>query len=142
VRAVVAGTIKFHEFSQKTTKLVLGSRNKTTNHEQVSILTVLQSAGKRYPGMYELYEALSESAHPNYEGMLLGYSTSDKKSRITNFQNNWLQRYGQSHDDGVMACLSIFVEEYDNESVHALEALEEWIERNDAELEATKPMLE
>jgi len=88
-----------------------------------------------------LYEALSESAHPNYEGMLHGYSTPDRKSRVTNFENKWLERYGQSHEDGVMACLSIFVEEYDNESVDALEALEEWIELNDAQLEATKPSL-
>lgn len=139
IRAVVAGTTDFHEFSEKTSRLVLGSRNKTTNHEQVSILTVLQSADKRYPGMYELYETLSETAHPNCEGMLLGYSTSDRKSRVTNFQNHWLQNYGQSHEDGIMACLSISVEEYDNEFDDAIQALENWIERNDAKLEATKP---
>jgi hypothetical protein len=142
VRAVIAGTTNFHEFSEKTSKLILGSRNKTTSHEQVSILTVLQSADKRYPGMYELYETLSETAHPNCEGMLLGYSISDKKSRVTNFQNNWLQHYGQSHEDGIMVCLSIFFEEYNNEFDDAFQALETWIERNDAKLEATKPRLE
>jgi hypothetical protein len=140
VRAVIAGTLDFHEFSEKTSKLLLGSRNKTTNYEQVSILTVLTSADKRYPGLYESYEALSESAHPNCDGMLLGYSTSDRNSHVTNFGNKWLERYGQSHEDGVIVCLSIFTDEYDKESVNALEALEDWIELNDSQLEATRPI--
>jgi hypothetical protein len=140
VRAVIAGTLDFHEFSEKTSKLLLGSRNKTTNYEQVSILTVLKSADKCYSGLYELYEALSESAHPNCDGMLLGYSTSDRNSYVTNFENKWLERYGQSHEDGVMACLSIFTDEYDKESVNALEAFEDWIELNDSQLEATRPI--
>jgi hypothetical protein len=138
VRAVIAGTLDFQEFSEKTSKIILGSRNKTTNYEQVSILTVLQSADKRYPGLYKSYEALSESAHPNCDGMLLGYSTSDRNNHVTRFENKWLERYGPSHEDGIMVCLSIFADEYDNESVNALEALEKWLEVNDPQLKVTK----
>lgn len=138
VRAVIAGTLDFHEFSEKTSKIILGSRNKTTNYEQISILTVLQSADKRYPGLYKSYEALSESAHPNYDGMLLGYSTSDTNSHVTKFANKWHERYGPTHEDGIMVCLSIFADEYDNESINALEALEKWLEINDLQLKAIK----
>ncbi len=74
MRGVVAGTLNFHAFSDKTTRLLLGSRDKTTSVESINIMSVLQSADKRYPGLETWYAALSESAHPNYEGMVLGYS--------------------------------------------------------------------
>jgi hypothetical protein len=40
-----------------------------------------------------------------------------------------------------MACLEVFVAEYDDEWPAAFEALESWIEANDAELESSKPPL-
>ena len=139
MRSVVALNLDFHVFSDKTSNLLLGSRDKSTNHEQVSILTVLDGANKRYPGLRDWYADLSETAHPNYEGMLLGYSTADKDNRITNFGNRWNDLYGKTHEDALDACLTVFLFEYNEESTYALEALEEWIELHDAELEASKP---
>lgn len=138
IRSVTAGNLDFHDFSDKTSKLLLGSRDKTTSHEQINILTVLDGANKRYPGLSDWYAALSESAHPNYEGMLLGYSTADKDNHITNFKNRWSDLYGQTHEAALRACLVVFVGEYNEESADALEALEKWIEVHDSELEAGK----
>ncbi len=139
MRSVVAGKLGFHSFSEKTSRLLLGSRDNTTSCEQISILTVLDGANKRYPGLSDWYAALSESAHPNFEGMLMGYSSADEKNHITHFKNKWSDLYGQSHEDALNACLTVFVGEYNDESTDALEALEKWIELNDSELEVTKP---
>ena len=138
MRSVVAGNLNFHAFSEKTSRLLLGSRDKTTSHEQISILTVLDSADKRYPGLSDWYAALSESAHPNYEGMLMGYSTADHKNHITTFKNQWNHLYGKTHADALAVCLQVFLGEYNEESADALEALETWVELHDNELEATK----
>lgn len=137
-RQVVAGTKDFHEYSERTTKLLLGSRDKSTLHDSVNILTVLSKADKRYPGLEQLYAALSECAHPNYEGMLFGYSNSDRQSHITKFQNRWNSLYGNHHLEAMTECMVIFDAEYNHEWPDAFEALERWIEQNDAILEATK----
>lgn len=139
MRAVVMGGKDFHVFSDTTTKLLLGSKDKSTSFESINILTILQKAGQQYPGLEELYAALSESAHPNYEGMMGGYSRSDPEKFFTTFENRWSDLYGARHRDIAMACLEAFVHEYDNEWPEAFEALEQWIETNDAILEATKP---
>lgn len=138
-RQVVAGTMGFHDYSERTTKLLLGSRDKSTSYESINILTVLSKADKRYPGLEQLYSALSESAHPNYEGMLYGYSEANRKNHITKFHNRWKALYGHSHHDAMRACMVIFDAEYNHEWPAAFEELEQWIEKNDAMLEATKP---
>jgi hypothetical protein len=138
IRSVLAGTLDFHEFSHKTSLLLLGSKDKSTSHQQISILTVLSGADKRYPGLADWYAALSESAHPNYEGMLLGYSNADSDNHFTSFCNKWNDMYGQTHEDALTACLEVFVGEYNDEFVGALESLEKWIELHDTELETTK----
>jgi hypothetical protein len=139
MRSVVAGSLDFHAFSDKTTRLLLGSRDKSTSHESISILSVLEGANKRYPGLMEWYTALCESAHPNCEGMLAGYSKADRENYITNFENRWAQVYGKTHDSALEACLFVFMGEYNEEWLAAMEALEHWIEVNDLELQATKP---
>lgn len=140
MRSVVDGSLDFHIFSEKTSKLLLGSRDKTTSTESISILTVLNGANKRYPGLSDWYFALSESAHPNYEGMLVGYSAADTQNHVTLFKNRWSEMYGKSHESDLKACFEVFLHEYDDESSAALEALELWVEKNHSKLEATKPL--
>lgn len=140
IRSVIAGNLDFHAFSEKTTRLLLGSRDKTTPHEAISILTILEGADKRYPGLMEWYAALCESAHPNYEGLLFGYSKADRQKYTTTFENRWAELYGQTHDSALQACLVVFVGEYNDEGSAALEALEEWIKLHDSKLEASRPM--
>lgn len=139
MRSVVAGNLDFHAFSEKTSRLLIGSRDRTTSLESINILSILESADKRYPGLMDWYAALSESAHPNYEGMVLGYSKADRENHITTFENRWTELYGASQESALMACLAVFVGEYNDEWPAAFEALESWVADHDAELEATKP---
>lgn len=137
-RKVLAGTLNFHEFSDKTSTLLLGSRDGSTSHSAISIITVIDKCDKRYPGIKSLYGALSESAHPNYEGTCIGYSVVDKENLITTFSNKWKSMYEASHIDSMGLCISTFYYEYNEEWLDALEKLESWITDNDDELEATK----
>lgn len=139
MRHVVSGQMNFHEFSDQSTRLLMGSRDETTPHKSINILTILKKADKRYPGLIEWYGALSESAHPNYEGMLFGYSQGDDQKHVTTFCNRWTALYGGNHLDAIRACIDVFYAEYNLESPSAFECLEQWIEQNDSILEATKP---
>lgn len=138
MRKVLDGALSFHAFSEKTSQLLLGSKDKSTSHEAVNILTVLNHCDKRYPGLLKLYGDLSESAHPNYEGICIGYSTVDHDSHETNFANRWSQMYGGTHLQSMRACMVLFEAEYNDVWSIQFEELERWIEANDTELEATR----
>ena len=137
-RKVLAGTLNFHEFSNKTSTLVLGSRDGSTSHTAINIITVIEKCEKRYPGIKSLYDALSESAHPNHEGTSIGYSVIDKEKFITTFSNKWKSIYGANHIGFMELCIDTFYCEYNEEWIDAIENLETWITESDAELEATK----
>lgn len=139
MRRVVAGALNFHEFSERTAKLLLGSRDNTTEHQAINIVTVLQKADKRYPGLEDWYAALCESAHPNYEGMLVGYSKADSSEYLTTFQNRWVTLYEKGHSASIGACMSVFEAEYNHEWSSAFEELEQWILKKDVLLKSTKP---
>jgi hypothetical protein len=139
-RKVSRGVFDFHEFSARTTQLLIGSRDKTTPVNALNIVTVLSHADKRYPGLEQWYAGLSESAHPNYEGMLVGYSRSDKHNLVTRFANRWSDLYGGSHLEAIRACMVVFDAEYNHEWIAAFSELEEWIAANDDRLESTKPL--
>ncbi len=81
----------FHQFSEKTAKLLLGSKNKTTNLSSVNIINILGKCEKRYPSLIDTYNDLSESLHPNYQGVMLGYSTLDYDDMAIAFKNCWAE---------------------------------------------------
>lgn len=139
IEKVLAGTLDYHDFSTNTEQLVLGSRDGSTPITAVNILTVLDNCDKRYKGIRKLYDVLSESAHPNYEGMSIGYVTIDHEALVVHFSNRWTAKCGDQHIDLMMSCISIFNTEYDEVWPDRLEKLENWIEANDGMLEATKP---
>ncbi len=39
--------------------------------------------------LQKIYDELSETAHPNYEGVSIGYSKLDKGKYLTEFGNFW-----------------------------------------------------
>ncbi len=135
---VLDGTLNFHDFSAKTSRLLLGSKDQSTNHEAVNIITVLEHCDKRYPGLVKLYSDLSESAHPNYEGICIGYSTIDHERDVTHFANKWDEMYGGTHLKEMRICMVLFEAEYNEVWPAHFDNLERWIEENDAELETTK----
>lgn len=135
---VLDGKLNFHVFCEKTAVLLLGARNNDVMPEAINILTVLGKCDKRYPGLMQLYAKLSESAHPNYEGLMGGYSKTNYDEYETTFANLWMEKHGDRHLNGMMLCMETFHYEYNDVWPALMEKLEKWIEANDAELEATK----
>lgn len=138
-RKVLSGALDFHEFSEKTSTLLLGSRDSSTPYESLNIVTILEKCDARYPGIKDLYAALSETAHPNYKGTSIGYSVIDRENYVTTFSNQWRSMYGKGHIDLIVMCTKIFYAQYNDEWQDAFEKLEGWIAENDTHLESTKP---
>lgn len=138
MQQVFDGKLDFHLFAEKTTALLVGSRNNEDGPRSLNIVTVLEKCDKRYPGLMKLYGDLSESAHPSYEGLCMGYSKIDPDEYVTNFSNRWMELYGDRHIGSMELCMGTFDHEYDHVWPARIETLEKWIEENDAALESTK----
>jgi hypothetical protein len=138
MQLVLDGKLNFHIFGKKSALLLLGSRNNKEMPDAINILTVFEKCDKRYPGLMKIYEGLSESAHPNYEGLMGGYSTTNYDEYETTFSNRWMELYGDRHLDAMTLCMATFHHEYDSVWPKLMEQLEQWVEANDASLEATK----
>lgn len=135
---VLNGSLDFHAFSDKTTTLLMGSRNSTTEHSAIKIQTVLRKCAKRYDFIEDLYADLSECAHPNFEGLLLGYSRPDRENFIENFANHWVDMYSKTHEHKMLTVIMMFRHEYDDVWTEQFSALEKWLVDHDAVLEASK----
>jgi len=135
---VLNETLDFQVFSEKTSRLLLGSRDKSTKHESLNIVTVLKHCEKAYPGIESLYAALSESAHPNFEGMCFGYSRVDEEKHVSEFSNNMSAMYEDKLVSALQLCMSVFEREYNVEWPALFDRLEDWIATNDPMLEATR----
>lgn len=138
LQQVLDGKLNFHVFGEKTSVLLLGSRNNELGPRSLNIVTVLEKCDKRYPGLMALYAELSESAHPSFEGLCIGYAKTDQHAYEAHFSNRWMELYGDRHLGSMRLCMETFHHEYDNLWPALVEKLEYWIEVNDANLEATK----
>ena len=138
MRKVLSNELDFHQFSDKTSTLLIGSRDGSTPQNAINIITVIEKCNSRYQGIQNLYAQLSESAHPNYEGMCIGYSDLDQENFITTYSNKWKTMYGNNHIDFMKLCVTTFEHEYNEEWIDAFEKLEAWVTDNDAQLEASK----
>ncbi len=138
IQLTLDGELDFHLFSQKTSTLLLGSRDRSTEHQSINIMTILEKCDRRYPGLAKLYGTLSESAHPNFEGMVAGYSKVDHDEFETRFSNRWMEMHGDKHLGSMELCMATFHYEYNTVWADLTDKLEIWIETNDTQLEATK----
>jgi len=138
MRQVLKGELNFHLFSEQTMQLLLGSRDGSTKRQSLNIMTILEKCDKIYPGIANIYGILSESAHPNYEGLTVGYSKLNRAEFETRFSNRWTEMYGEKHTGTMNLCIETFLHEYNDVWCGLMQNLEDWIERNDSLLEATK----
>jgi hypothetical protein len=136
---VLDRTLNFHDFNDRTLRLTVGSKNKSTKTASINVMTILEKCEKRYPGIGKIYASLSESAHPSYEGLCIGYSKINHDEHDTIFSNRWMELYGENHLGLVGLCMEAFESEYNDKWSDFMTKLEDWIEANDDELEATKP---
>lgn len=135
---VLDGALNFHVFDQKTRNLLLGSRDGSTKHKSINIVTVLSHCEKKYKGISDIYATLSECAHPNYEGICIGYSEVNHERYETNFSNRWADMWSDRHEPLMKLISAVFESEYNEVWPALLGKLEQWLEKNDQELEATK----
>lgn len=138
MRNVVSGKMNFHGFSDKTSTLLLGSRDGSTGHSSLNIMTIIQKCDREYPGILKIYKGLCESAHPNYEGLSGGYSKIDHENRVIHYSNRWAELFATDHNQGIVLCIKIFYCEYNDEWTEANTSLEKWIVKNDDKLEDSK----
>ena len=137
-QAVLSGTLSFFNFDEITKQLLMGSKSGKTSVAAVNIMTVLKHADKIHPGILSMHEHLSESAHPNYDGVLYGYSTTDTGKFETHFSNNWKEFFGEEQIPGTAFVLAAFEHEYNVTWPKQLQALEQWLRDNDAALESQR----
>jgi hypothetical protein len=135
-RALLDGDASFDDFDKKTRLLLLGSRDQTTKYQSVNVLAILKHVEKSYPGVLGVYNTLSESAHPNFEGVCFGYSEVDQERDETRFAiklyEMWADRYGSLFSIVVL----IFEKEYNEVWAPQQERLETWLTENSADLNA------
>ena len=137
--ALLEEKIDFLEFNKITAQLMLGSKNKTTKHSAINIVTVLSKwCERKYPGVFNIYSDLCESAHPNYEGVCWGYSYINEKELETHFENRWAELYEDKIEKSIIAIMQIFEHEYNEVFPEKFRLLEKWIEANDEKLENEK----
>lgn len=136
---VVEGKIPFHEFCEKVLKLMLGSKDKSTSISSINVVTIVtKHCERKYPGIAKIYADLSESAHPNYEGICNGYSKVDERDYSTHFGNRWSEIYGDNLETSIFPILKILEDEFNDVFVSAFNALEEWLVLNDERLGSEK----
>ncbi len=135
ISAVLEGSLSFFEFDRLTIQLLMGSKNNVTDQAAVNILTVLEKADRKHSGLSEIHQRLSESAHPNYDGVVYGYSSSDPVNYETNFLNRWTVIFGAEQEPYTDFVFAVFEDEYNKVCPELIEKLESWLRDNDSELE-------
>lgn len=135
MRAVTEGKLNFNAFSRVTSQLAAGRKNETEGPVAINTVTMLDHGDKRYPGLRRIYDNLSESAHPNFDGMVWGYSKVDHDEHATNFSNRWMALHGERHLEAIDLCMLTFHHEYNDVWADQIDRLEAWIADNDKSLE-------
>ena len=85
--------------------------------------------------MLSVYATLSESAHPNFEGVCFGYSDVDEERDETVFGAKWFEMWGDKHNSLFMLTAVVFETKYNDVLAPQIEQLERWLTDNDKELQ-------
>lgn len=128
----------FHEYSRKTVNLLLGSKASDCTHDAVNVMTVIELASKKHPELLDAYETLSETAHPNFDGLSWAYSRVTDQGMHTKFGVYSAKIYQRLQVPIITMLFGIFESEYNESWPAAFDRFERWIEENDEKLEATK----
>ena len=124
---VIRGEIPFDDFDENVKKLILGSKDGSTKYEALNIVGILGKCDKYYSGINTIYADLSESAHPNYKGLVGKYSKIDHDRMETVFLNRWSELNEDIHVCYMELCISLFNHEYYIIWPDLMSRLEDWI---------------
>lgn len=148
-KAVLVGGETFSAFKDITHRLMLGSRNNTTTGvrdaaeedediKPINVGKLIKMSDNKYPGISDIYADLCESAHPNNEGLRIGYSYVNEETYETVFENRWAELYSDGVEELTLAVMKVFTEEYDTVWPAEFEKLEQWLVNNDQQLESER----
>ncbi|MEX0805724.1 MAG: hypothetical protein WD688_20760 [Candidatus Binatia bacterium] len=70
---------------ERLMRMSFGTRTDITNMHATNVLTQIDLLDKKYKGLREWYDRLSEVAHPNYQGLLAAYETIDYSTYTVTF---------------------------------------------------------
>jgi hypothetical protein len=140
IESVIEGTQDFHDFSDFTVKLLLGSKDTSTKYSSVNIITILEKCERKYNGVLALYARLSEVAHPNHDGMKMGFADLIREDYVVVFNKKWTDRSIERFESAFDVCRDIFVKEYNDNFKFQMEKFEFWIEENNDRLIKTQPV--
>ena len=138
IKSLVCGNMHYNDFENVTLRLMLGTRREDKEVTPYNIMSIVDGCEKQYPGFSKVYADLSETAHPNYDGMMLGYSKFDQENYITYFKSHWEEMYGEEFNELIMICIKTFEAEYNEIWPDLFVRLEKWFEENDESLEAQR----
>ena len=138
IEAIMANQASFHEFNETSHKLIFGSKNDTTNTTAVNILTILKQASKVYPLLQEMYDVLSETTHPNWDGMDFSYSNASNKEMSATFGFFAGERFTSSQVVMIGILLEFFEIEYNDRWNSNFEHFEQWLITHNSYLESTR----
>ena len=127
----------FNDFNRNTERLLLGMRDSDSDFKSINILTVLDVASDKYPKLKELYNLLSETAHPNFDGLCSAYSEGSEEKRNFVFTNQATLKFKDSQLSIIHSLLEIVDREYNQDWPTAFENFEKWLEINSDNLSAT-----
>ena len=139
LREVVTCKVDFEVFNDLTKQMLLGGKN-DDYFPPVNVLTALTHFAKDHPAILEIYNRLSEDAHPNAAGMIYGFSTSQPEVFLTNFSNRFSETDPIKNHTIASADLVFLAydQQYNEIWPQNFEALEEWLRDNDQRLEALR----
>lgn len=137
---IVAGTITIDEFDNVTKALLLGGKNDGDHCTPINVMTAMKHFAKESAEILNIYNRLSEDAHPNASGMIYAYSDSNPADFETNFKPN-ITKSNVTRNHTITAAELIF---YCYEAQYNLfwpkkfETLEQWLRDNDSALDAQR----
>ena len=132
---VTENILSFNDFEKNTSKMLLGTKNIEKSPTPINVNGLIEESDKKYDGLKDIYDDLSETVHPNYEGITVGYSNLNREENFTEFGNFVEDKFGKQHEIAIQLSLEIFENEYNNIWPERFEKLEKWLEDNDNKLE-------
>lgn len=133
--ALVKGNIDWEQFNDLTMRFVLGRRDAGAEVIAVQILNALRDANRVYEGLVDIHEALSETVHPNYDGVVGSYVRIDREEHIAHFGDFAQERFGRMLVPYAGYVFTAFEDSYNNHWVASIEKLEQWLRDNDDRLQ-------
>jgi len=129
--------ITIEDFDTLTKILLLGGRNDGDYVAPVNVMTAITHFAKEFPEILDIYNRLSEDAHPNASGMIYAYSESNPLDFETHFTPKIANSAITMEHTIASADLAFYCyeEQYNLFWPQRFEALEQWLRDNDAELE-------